>query len=198
MKWVIGIIMAIVMVSGASMLTATSSADKMQPKSMADLSPFTVTIKSITVQPAGVQGPQVLTPMGYDTKFIVMKAPALATDVNVMALAGQKATVYLRSKDADMLLKGGLGLNAATWAYGIQLQGGKVLSDPAEVLASSSSKTIVYGPMFLIGIPVLYFLFLFLHKGKDEKAEAKPAAKRRSTREERLGLVKPPSGDGNT
>ena len=205
MKWVIRVIMVMVLLTGVSMLSAARSAENMHPKSVSDLSPFKVTIQSITLPPPGVPGPQVLTPKGYYTKFIVMHAPALATAVDAKALAGQSATVYLRSKDAEMLNEGGLNLTVATWAYGIQLANGKVLSDPAAVVANSKSKPVLYTPIIMIAISVLYFLFVFFYKGKEDVGDAMSRRaqrmgrqpQHRSTRAERLGIEQPPSRNEN-
>ncbi|MBU6474647.1 MAG: hypothetical protein KGL10_02475 [Alphaproteobacteria bacterium] len=164
LKWIIGIAMAFVLMSGLSLVSTSVASQKMRPHSLDDLGIVRVTIKSISLQPAGVSGAQVLAPRQYFTKFVVANAPAAAEAVDTAALAGQAADVYLSQKDAAMLKAGRQGLPPAMLAYGIVLASGKTLSNPAAVLAQGDN-VMLHTYMGMILVPVFYFLGLFFFGG---------------------------------
>ncbi len=175
LKWIIGIVMAFVLLTGVSLLMTSISINKMHPTQASQLEVVNVAIKSISL-PSGGPGMEVLAPQGYFTKFIVVHAPVVA-GIDAASLTGQRADVYLSKSDAAMVKKRMLGLPQSMVVYGIVLNNGTALADPAVILAHNRAGAMSYGYMLMIVVPVAYYLLLFFFGGAPEPKKGASAPK---------------------
>ena len=153
LKWIVGIIMAIILVAGVADLCAVGIVGQIMPTGIDDLAWANVTLKNVTSTPSGLT----FAAQDYPTVFVITLIPPPA-NINDLVKPGDKVAFRIKKEEADHLQNAKVEM-----AYGLQLANGQQLFDNTAMIMpipDGGKSKISHFFWGMILVPTFYFLAL--------------------------------------